>query len=84
MIKVKDKVIVRSNNEEDLIIGTVSYFENLHGKNVAVVKDDKTNKHLLCMSIVIPYSDDILNTLKTMNNKEQWDFLAKDYQRDYQ
>ena len=78
-MKFGDKVIIRSNEPGELIIGY--YIEDWEhkrsGRKMPVVQDIKTGTSYLCFGIVAEYSDELLKTLKTMNEKEQWEYLKE-------
>ena len=81
---IGDRVICRSNQDDPLLIGTISYFEdfdNPKNDDFPVVKCEKCGKEYICMSIVKPYSDELLQELNKMSYKEQWNYLAKNYKR---
>ena len=83
-LKINDRVIVRSNEDDPLLIGHINRFEDFgNPKNslCPVVKCEKTEKEYVCMGITKPYSDELIETLKPLTPKEQWNYLAKNYKR---
>lgn len=78
--KIGDRVISRSNQDIPLMIGTVTgfdNFENPRNDDFPIVKCEKTNKEYICLSILRPYSEQLLKELEGKNPKEQWNYLAK-------
>ena len=83
-LKTGDRVIVRSNEDDPLLIGTIIDFENFDNpKNdwFPVVQDEQTDKPFTCLGIVNPYSEQLLTELENLTPKEQWNKLAKNYKR---
>ena len=79
-LKINDKVIVRSNGNDPLIIGNIIRFEdfnNPRNKDFPVVKCEKTKKDYVCFGIVKPYSEDLLKKLSRIKPREQWNYLLK-------
>ncbi len=79
-IKISDKVIVRSNEDDPLIIGEVVRFLESHS-SIPIVKSIETGKEYICMGIVKLYSKELLAELKPLTPKEQWNKLALNYKR---
>lgn len=69
-----DKVIVRSNEEEPVLIGKFQFYSSeCHGVPVVMVGTE----NLYCMALVYPYSDELLKTLQDMGGKEGWHWLVE-------
>lgn len=84
MLETGHRVIVRSNEDEPLIIGTVIDFENFgnsRNNDFPVVADENSEKILVCCGICITYTDFIFNWLSPMTPKQQWDSLSKLYEK---
>lgn len=78
-IKIGDRVLVRSNEPEQLLIGTlVDYFDN-DGKwttSTPMVRDEKTNEIFNCCGVVLPYSEKLYQKLLSMLPIEQYNWLS--------
>jgi len=70
------KVMVRSNNDEPLMIGTLLRYE-IHPSGTAMpfVKDEK-GKTWVCMSIVLPYNKDVVKNIEGKTPKDQWEYFV--------
>jgi hypothetical protein len=78
---IGDKVLCRSNEPNDLIVGEIVEFWDNEGKwteAVPMVHDIKSNKTYTCFGIVKKYSDELLTNLNTMKPLEQWNFLVEE------
>ena len=69
-----DRVIVRSNEDNPLEIGT---FLSLNMHSMPVVRFDSDGKEWMCMGIVLPYSTALLTELEPMTPTEQWEHLRR-------
>ena len=79
------KVIVRSN-DYDLPFWVGTYFgTDTECHNVSVVINENNQPYWIG-GIVVPYSDALVNMLKGLSNKEQWDILIsiKRFWSDYE
>ena len=86
-LDVGNKVIVRSNNDDPLMIGTITGFE-MGGKttpsnhDIPYIKSDEDGKIYMCMGLVFYYSEDLLKEILNIPTpKEQWNYLANNYVR---
>lgn len=70
-----EKVIVRSNEDEPVLVGTFKRF--LHhrneGNNLPIVEVD--GEDLYCFAMVCAYSDELLEALQSKGGKEGWYWL---------
>ena len=81
-VKVGDKVIVRSNEDNPLMIGTLVRFESFGQSNTRLpIIEDQDEKEWLCMGIIKLYSEELLAELEPMTPKEQWNHLSHHYKR---
>jgi len=83
-LKTGDRVIVRSNEDCTLLIGTIIDFENFgnpRNEFFPVVIEEETGKLFVCLGIVKPYSDELIKELEPLTPKEQWNKLSKNYKR---
>ncbi len=81
---IGDKVIVRSNEDDPLLIGHITSFTDFgNPKNdlCPIVEDEETKEEFICMGIVKPYSEGLLKELEPLTPKEQWNLLSKNYKR---
>jgi len=67
------KVLVRSNEDEPLIIGQLVGFAEIRDEDFPVVNIDGDNT--VCMSIVIPYSEEVFDALNFLDPKRQWEIM---------
>lgn len=77
-----DRVMVRSNNDEPLMIGTIIDFDtcNFASKEfLPIVMDEKTDKEYICFGMVLPYQQSMAEQLEKLTPKQQWDFLDKHF-----
>lgn len=78
VLYVGDKVLVRSNEPDAIWTGIITKWENWGKPDqepFPIIRDYFTNKEFLCMGIIIPYSDKMLEKLVTMPPIEQWNYL---------
>lgn len=90
--KIGDKVIVRSNEPEPYIIGTLIRYEEI-GRDLSqieIVKCSETSDEYWCGGIIKLYSKELKETLDKMPFIEQWNYLAhrpsqieKKYSKEY-
>jgi hypothetical protein len=71
------RVIVRSNNDEPLMIGTIEKWEEIGGTKVPVIKDEETGKNFFVMGVIRHYHDLLLEALNKLTPYEQWNVLAE-------
>lgn len=69
------KVFMRSNEDDDLIVGFIVDFEEFGGTVFPVVKSLSDNKEYRG-GLVFSHSEQMEIVLKTMTAREQWDFLV--------
>ena len=69
-----DQVIVRSNEDEPLRKGTLVKFEKIGNIKVPIVLID--GEKLLCMGVVIPYTEEMWNFLNGLDPRRQWEILS--------
>jgi len=74
---IGSKVIVRSNEWDNLVVGEVISHDASHGNIIAVVHDYISNQDVFCFGIIRLYSKDLLNTLLKLNPDEQWLILSR-------
>jgi len=77
---INSKVLVRSNDfKEPLTSGTLVGFQEVSKANntLPVVKMDNDDKEYLCMSVVLPYDEDLKAFLESLSNERQWDLVCK-------
>lgn len=80
--KIGDKVICRSNEPYPLMVGKIIEFWDNQGKwsqPIPVVRNSRTGKKFNVHGIVRPYSEDLMDTLRSMKPLEQWNhFVSED------
>lgn len=77
-----DRVMVRSNDDEPLMIGTIIDFDSCNNTSkefLPIVVDEKTDKPYICFGMVLPYQQSIAEALEKLTPKQQWDWLNKHY-----
>lgn len=77
--KVGDKVICRSNEPYPLMVGKIIEFWDNQGKweqTIPVVRNNRTGKKFNVHGIVRPYSQELMDTLRTMKPLEQWNYFV--------
>ena len=75
--KVGDRVIVRSNENEELMIGTLVQMAPMHNTFVPIVNSN--NMDWWVGGIVIEHTDEIEMWLSNMTPTEQWNALSLNY-----
>lgn len=74
--KVGDKVIVRSNEVGEPVVGQYTRDEDFGHSKVPIVVDE-AGKELLCCGIIAKYNDELLEHLKKLSDtKDGWYFLC--------
>lgn len=68
------KVIVVSNEPENISVGKIVGFDGLKSNKLPIVKIGE--KEYLCFSIVVPYNKDLFFKLDTLPPIEAWNYLA--------
>ena len=90
LIKIGSRVIVRSNEPDPLMIGTVIEFYDNEGKwrtkgvnpwghSIVNVEDEATGKIFGCMGVIRLYNEQLLEELKDLKPIEQWNYLVHPY-----
>lgn len=79
-MNIGDKVIVRSNNDEPLLIGFYHGEETFPNSSVPVVKDEQGGIWY-CLGIIKPFSEELMAELAPLSPKEQWNKLSINYKR---
>lgn len=74
------KVVARSNNDDELLIGKiVGFAEITMAKNpVPAILEESTGKTLHTLGIVVPYTDELMKELSSRSYKEQWDWMVSE------
>ena len=70
---IGDRVLVRSNEADTVLVGTLTRFEYQH--QIPVVKSEVTGEEFLCLGIVIPFDQKIYEQLNGMSGKDGWRWL---------
>lgn len=80
MAEIGDKVIVRSNENDPTLVGIFKGHERFNARfEVPIVTVG--NVVLLCMSIVVPFDEELLKKLESFSSgREAWGWLAKECQ----
>jgi hypothetical protein len=73
---VGKKVLCRSNESEPLWAGELIGWEHTHSSYLPMVKNAQ-GEIFVCMGIVLPYSDEMLEVLSKKTPKEQYKFLCE-------
>jgi len=72
-LKPGEIVIVRSNEEEMVLVATFQYYDQ-ECHFIPVVKNFSGQK-LWVSGIILPYDEKLFQTLKKMGGKEGWNYL---------
>lgn len=72
---VGEKVIVRSNEDEPALVGTLTRWEDFPGGSKMPVVEIE-GKGFLVMGVLLPYHEGLLALLNSMAPKDSWE-LAK-------
>jgi len=78
-MEIGTRVIVRSNEDEPIVIGRVIGDAKDHGLKCSapVVRVEGSDKDLICFGIVVPYHEGLFEILKKIDSpKDQWDFMV--------
>jgi len=74
---IGDRVIVRSNEPDPLMIGEyLGDQESGGGSLIPLVRSESDKKTYLVLGIIRKYSDELMAELEGMNPKEQWNHLC--------
>lgn len=71
---VGTKVMHRSNEDDPLLVGTLSHWDQAKSSYIPIV--EANGQKWGCMGIVLPYSEIMFELLSKMPPKEQWKFLV--------
>jgi hypothetical protein len=75
---IGQKVIVRSNEPDELVIGDVVDYEVMKNRVFLVVKNDKTGEKTISLNNKPPYwSPDRESALRKLNWCEQWNVMTQ-------
>jgi hypothetical protein len=77
--KIGDKVICRTNEPYPLIVGKITEFWDNKGKwdkIVPVVRNSRTGKKFNVHGIIKPYTNELMDTLRSMKPLEQWNYFV--------
>lgn len=73
---VGKKVICRSNEDDPLTVGEIVSIEEMGGTKIPYVRCEDTGKLWGIMGVMIPYHEDIYQTLSKWTPAEQWGYMA--------
>ena len=79
-VKIGDRVMVVTNEDEPIMIGEVIGFENfgkIENNSLPLVREEKTEKEYVCLGIVKKYSQKLLQELESLSYIDRWNRLAK-------
>jgi len=83
MLKIGQRVIVRSNEDEPLLIGKIVGFDDFGGKSASsfpIVEHEGDGTHYVVMGIVRLWSKETEEFLQQFTPQEQWDLLKEEGQ----
>lgn len=73
MITTGTKVIVRSNEDEPLLVGEFVGYADVTG--IPMIESE--GKVWLVMGVIIPHSDEMFGFLESLTNQRQWEILSQ-------
>ena len=73
---IGQQVIVRSNEDDPLLVGMLDRFEGPTVTGGVPVVKDANNKEWWCSGIVFPFSQKFYAFLNTLTPQEQWELLS--------
>lgn len=77
---VGTQVIIRSNEPQDLVIGTVVGYEQIRNKCLLLVKNHKTNEVIMPLdNQPAIFYQERLDALSKLNWAEQWNVMSKSH-----
>ena len=80
--EIGDRVIIRSNEDEPLMIGEYLGEQEIGLKSsLPLVKSERDRRTYMVGGIVRIYSEELLRELEKMSPKNQWNYLSKYYKR---
>jgi hypothetical protein len=77
---VGSRVIVRSNNDEPLMIGVLTEWKKTaphHLSELPLVKDEETEEVFWCGGVLRHYDSLLIEALNKLTYAEQWNVLAE-------
>ena len=78
---IGSRVIVRSNNDEPLMIGELvewpAFGSNEASTPIPVVKDEENGEKFFCMGVMCHYDEKLITALDKLTPAEQWNVLAE-------
>jgi len=80
-IQIGDRVVVRSNEPDPLMIGKLIGYDQIGPSQVPLVKSEKDAKTYMVLGIIKKYSEELLDELEGMDPKEQWNYLCYPHMR---
>lgn len=83
ILSVGDRVIVRSNEPDGLMIGHIKEFDDFSGKKydcpLPIVIDEKDGKDYLVFGLIIKYDSEVEKFLLTLRPIEQYNYMIAKY-----
>jgi len=74
---IGERVILRSNEDEPPVVGTLVTWQKMSGnQEFPVVKQDD-GQEVLAFSVLLPYSKELFDLLNSMTPKEGWELAKK-------
>lgn len=70
------RVLVRSNEDEPLVIGNCVDFTTIGNLEFPIVEKSDGTK-IMPFGFVVPFSEEVLIELAQLTPKEQWDLMVK-------
>jgi len=74
---VGEKVIVRSNEDEPIVVGTIIGWQQLGDTEFPLVKYDGSDKECICFSVILPYNEKLHELFTELSPTDGWE-LARD------
>ena len=71
------RVIIRSSENEPYQVGELKDFLNTGYSSVPLVVFDDDPNEKICMGIVLPYSEELVDFLDVQEPKKQWEILKQ-------
>ena len=75
---IDERVLVRSNEDEPVKVGTVVGWQECANSKFPLVKYDGEDKEYICFSVLFPYSVKLHEFLDSLSATEGWQ-LAHDF-----
>jgi hypothetical protein len=70
------RVITVTNEDEPPKVGKIVGYEKLPGNCLPLVKMDDDGVEYICFSVLVPYSDEMLEFLSGLDHKRRWEIMA--------